>query len=157
MGKSLTRVAKAIAELGLTSDITETGTAKTAAQAAAALNCQVDQIAKSIVLAGAESGTLFLFLTAGARQVDLDAASALAGEPLTKAQATVVRQVTGFAIGGVSPVGHLTPIRGEVDITVVTVDTIFAAAGTPNHVFDVTPDALQRATNAVKSDFVQKM
>ena len=111
MSKSLKRVRAALEAAGVTAEIRETALARTAQDAAEALGCAVDQIAKSIVLRGETTGEALLFITAGGRQVDLDAAAALAGEPLGKADAALIRAQTGFAIGGVSPVGHLTPCR----------------------------------------------
>lgn len=111
MSKSLKRVRAALEAAGMPVDIRETALARTAADAAAAMQCEIDQIAKSIVLRGETSGNAVVFITAGGNQVDLDRAAALAKEPLGKADAALIRAQTGFAIGGVSPVGHLTPCR----------------------------------------------
>lgn len=108
MSKSLARASRAPADLGLAAEIVKVGAAPTAQEAADAVGCALDQIAKSVVL-GRED-CCALFLTAGGNRVDGDRASALAGGPLTRADADTVRAVTGFAIGGASPVGHLTPV-----------------------------------------------
>ena len=152
MSKSLKRVQQALLDLGLGDTVITTAEAKTAEMAAKAVGCAVDQIAKSIILAG--EGDLYLFVTAGAQQVDMAKATTLVGQPLTRASADAVRRITGFAIGGVSPVGHLNPIDTFQDITLSQFDTIYAAAGTPHHVFKTTPTALAQATRAKVSDFV---
>lgn len=109
MSKSLKRVRAALEDLGLVADIREMpGETRTAQQAAEAAGCALDQIAKSIIFRGQDSGTAILFLTAGGNQVDAGKASAVAGEALGKADANLIRAQTGFAIGGVAPVGHLT-------------------------------------------------
>lgn len=155
MSKSLKRVTAALADAGIEVEIVQTGAqTRTAAQAAAEVGCTVDQIAKSIIFKGEDSGKAVLFLTAGGNQVDTAKASAVTGEPLGKADAALIRAQTGFAIGGVSPVGHLNPICAFVDPRLREFDTIWAAAGTPHHVFALTPDDLLRLTDAKVCDFV---
>ncbi|MBO9402024.1 YbaK/EbsC family protein [Shimia sp. R9_3] len=153
MSKSLKRVRAALEAAGAAIDIRETEGARTAEMAAAAVGCHVDQIAKSIVFQLQDSGDVVLFLTAGGRQVDLEAAAALAGGPLARAAAAVVRSQTGFAIGGVSPLGHLSPIRSFMDAHLMGFAEIWAAAGTPNHVFCLAPQVLQELTGAEISAF----
>ena len=127
--------------------------ARTAQQAADAAGCDLDQIAKSIIFRGDRSGTAILFITAGGNQVDPDRASALAGERLGKADAALIRAQTGFAIGGVAPIGHLTPIRAFWDPRLSDFDVVYAAAGTPHHIFPIAPDALLRLSGAEPADF----
>ena len=91
--------------------------------------------------------------TAGGNRVDTDRAAALAGEPLGKADAALVRAQTGFAIGGVSPVGHLSPIRAWMDPRLTAFDVVWAAAGTPHHVFPASPQALLKLTGATLAEF----
>lgn len=153
MSKSMARVARALEEAGLQADIRELGEARTAAQAAAVAGCHLDQIAKSIIFAGADSGQAVLFLTAGGNQVDAGRASALAGEALGKADAALIRAQTGFAIGGVAPVGHLHPIRAFLDPRLMEFAVIWAAAGTPHHIFPIAPADLHRLTGAQLADF----
>lgn len=153
MSTSLKRVRAALQAAGLRQDIRETALARTAADAARAIGCSIDQIAKSIVFLGAASGTTVLFVTAGGNNIDPVKASALAGEPLDKADAALVRTQTGFAIGGVSPIGHLTPPRVFFDTKLMDFDEIWAAAGTPHHVFGIEPDALLRICAAQLADF----
>ena len=153
MSKSLKRVRAALETAGVPVDIRETALARTAQDAANAVDCTVDQIAKSIIFRGEESGEAILFLTAGGNRVDPDKAAALAGEPLGKADAALVRAQTGFAIGGVSPVGHLNPIRAFLDPRLLEFDIVWAAAGTPHHVFAINPTLLEQMTSAQTSDF----
>ncbi|MFY0691368.1 MAG: YbaK/EbsC family protein [Paracoccaceae bacterium] len=143
MSKSLKRVRAALEAAGLTPEIIETPeAARTAQQAADQAGCHVDQIAKSIIFRGADSGSALLFLTAGGNRVCDRAASALAGEPLGKADAALIRRQTGFAIGGVAPIGHLNPIRAFVDPRLCEFDSVWAAAGTPHHIFRLQPGRL---------------
>jgi prolyl-tRNA editing enzyme YbaK/EbsC (Cys-tRNA(Pro) deacylase) len=153
VSKSLTRVRAALAAAGLRETIRETTDARTAQDAATAIGCHVDQIAKSIIFARQDDGQAVLFLTAGGRQVNPDAAAKVAGVRLGKADANAVRAQTGFAIGGVSPLGHLAPIRCYMDPRLTEFTEIWAAAGTPRHVFAVAPADLARAIDAQVTDF----
>ena len=146
--KSLKRVRTALENAGLSPDIRETRLARTAADAAQAVGCELDQIVKSIVFRGTESGAAILFLTAGGNRVDAAKAAAVAGEPLGKADAALVRAQTGFAIGGVAPVGHLNPIRAFADPRLSAFGEVWAAAGTPHHVFAIAPDRLVALASA---------
>ncbi|MBI6629831.1 YbaK/EbsC family protein [Pontibaca salina] len=154
MSKSMKRVRLALEAAGLDPEIRETALARTAEDAAAAIGCGLDQIVKSIIFHGQVSDRAILFLTAGGNRVrDADAA-ALAGEPLGKADAALVRAQTGFAIGGVAPVGHLSPIRAFLDLRLRDFSTVWAAAGTPHHVFAIAPDDLIRIAQAQVANFV---
>ena len=157
MSKSLKRVKSALFAADPTLEVIETGQATTAKAAAESLGCAVDQIAKSILFEGMVSGQLYLFVTAGARRVDLERAALLAGEPLGKADAARIRATTGFAIGGVSPFGHLTEISTFFDETLLTYQIIYAAAGTPIHVFGCAPQKMARLCQGRISAFSQKM
>ena len=103
---------------------------------------------KSLIFKGGGSGELKLLLVSGANQVDLEKAAALVGEPLERADPKEVREITGFAIGGVSPLGHPTPVATWMDETLLGFGTVWAAAGAPNAVFEVSPDALREAAEA---------
>lgn len=154
MSKSLKRVEAALAAAGLAVDIRETDdSARTAEGAAAAIGCTVDQIAKSIIFRGEGTGHVVLFLTAGGNRVDPAKATAAAGQPLGKADADLIRAETGFAIGGVAPVGHLSPIAAFFDPRLLEFDTVWAAAGTPRHVFAIAPGELLRLTGAQLAEF----
>ncbi|SHH79886.1 YbaK/EbsC family protein [Marivita hallyeonensis] len=153
MSKSLKRVRAALEAAGLPVDIREVGQARTAQEAANSVGCHLDQIAKSIIFRAETSGQAVLFLTAGGNQVDPAKASTCAGEPLGKADAALIRAQTGFAIGGVAPVGHLTPIRAWLDPRLLEFDVVWAAAGTPRHVFPLDPHVLPKISGAQVSEF----
>lgn len=155
MSKSLARVMDALSTANLgTIAIEMPSETRTAAQAADAAGCDLDQIAKSIIFAGQDSGDLYLFITAGGNQVDEAKAATLAGEPLGRAHPGVVRDQTGFAIGGVAPIGHITPIRSFFDPRLGDFGIIYAAAGTPRHIFAIDPSDLLQSSNAQSSDFI---
>lgn len=154
MSSSLNRVREALEASGTTFEIKEMPeSTRTAAEAASAAGCEIDQIAKSIIFRGEESGHVKLFLTAGGNQVDAVKASALAGEALGKADAKLIREETGFAIGGVAPVGHLSELPVWIDPRLFEFDMLWAAAGTPRHIFAISAEELVRITGAVKADF----
>ncbi|RQP06329.1 MAG: YbaK/EbsC family protein [Paracoccus sp. BP8] len=154
MSKSLKRVQSALQAAGLAVEIRETDdSARTAEGAAAAVGCAVDQIAKSIIFRGETTGHVVLFLTAGGNRVDPAKATALAGQSLGKADADLIRAETGFAIGGVAPVGHLRQIEAWLDPRLLDFETVWAAAGTPRHVFAIAPEDLVRITGAKRADF----
>jgi len=154
MSKSLKRVIRALDAAGLDlMPVEMSDGARTAQAAADAVGCELNQIAKSIIFRGDVSGAAILFITAGGNQVCTDKAGAIAGEPLGKADAALIRSQTGFAIGGVSPVGHLSPIRAFFDPKLLEFDVVWAAAGTPHHVFPINPADLQRISNAQHTEF----
>lgn len=155
MSKSLKRVKRALAEAGIETEVLELGDCRTAADAARSAGCALDQIVKSVIFRGSESDSVLLFLTAGGNQVDTDKATAAAQEPLGKADAAFIRATTGFAIGGVAPLGHLTPPRAFFDPRLLDFDVIWGAAGTPRHVFPADPRRIMQASNAQVLDFVQ--
>ena len=149
MSKSLNRVTAALQAAGLTiTPLEMSSETRTAAQAATAAGVALDQIVKSILFAGATSGRLYLFLTAGGNQVNPALATALAGEPLARAEIDAVRRITGFAIGGVAPLGHLTPLPTWIDPRLLDFPVIWAAAGTPRQIFPIAPADLHRLTRA---------
>lgn len=153
MSKSVARVRRALAEAGLMIEPVETGDATTAQMAAGLVGCDVAQIAKSIMFRDENSGTALLFVTSGANRVDPARASAVAGAPLGKADAALIRAQTGFAIGGVSPVGHLTPPRAFFDPHLLDFPQVWAAAGTPRHLFGIAPARLLEISGATVADF----
>ena len=154
MSKSLARVAAALSAAGLpTRPLEMDAGTRTAAEAAAAVGCSLDQIVKSLVFVGEQTGWTHLFLTAGGRQVIADKAEATAGEPLRRADATEVRGRTGFAIGGVAPIGHSAPVTVWIDRRLLDFDEVWAAAGTPRHVFGVAPQRLAEIAGASAADF----
>lgn len=150
MSKSVKRVAQAAKALGLSITIVRMGeSTRTAEDAARACGCEVARIVKSLIFQGQTSGDLILLLVSGAHQVDLAIAAAATGEPLARADASDVRARTGFAIGGVSPIGHLTTPKIWLDETLLTFPTVWAAAGAPDAVFEISPQDLVQATSAI--------
>jgi prolyl-tRNA editing enzyme YbaK/EbsC (Cys-tRNA(Pro) deacylase) len=141
------RVQEALQALGLGHEIVDLGlSARTAADAASAVGCRVDQIVKSLVFRLRESGRPLLVVTSGAHRVDEAKVGALVGEPLERADAAFVRAQTGFAIGGVAPIGHTGPVVTLIDEHLLTFPEIWAAAGHPNMVFRLTPADLVTMT-----------
>lgn len=122
--------------------------ARTAEEAARAVSVEVGQIVKSLVFRGRESGTAYLLLVSGANRVDERVVGEAIGEALERPNADFVRDATGFAIGGVAPLGATHPIRTLMDADLLRFVAIWAAAGTPFHVFETTPEGLRIATGA---------
>ena len=150
MAGSIERVTQAAANAGLAIEVKRMGAStRTADEAAAQCGCTVAQIVKSLVFQGEASGRLFLFLVSGVNQLDLGKAAALAGEPLRRADPRHVRDETGFAIGGVSPIGHMIAIPAFADETLMGFDRVWAAAGAHDAVFASAPGALVYAAQAV--------
>lgn len=154
-GGSVDRVRAAATKLGFNVEIVELNeSARTAPDAANALGCVVDQIAKSMIFDA--DGQLVLALTSGSNTVDPDKLARLAGATTCeRTRPDRVRAVTGFAIGGVSPFGHLHPVRCWVDPHLLDFETIWVAAGSPRHVLALPSQRLSEATDGVIADFVQ--
>ncbi|MDD4887154.1 MAG: YbaK/EbsC family protein [Thiomonas sp.] len=141
---SVQRVIDALAALGHAErPVMLDAAARTAQQAADALGVALGQIAKSIVFRHVSSSRAVLVVCAGDRRVDEKAAAAQVGK-LARADADFVRAATGFAIGGVSPVGHTQPPIALLDDSLWRFDRIWAAAGHPHAVFALQPDDLAR-------------
>lgn len=119
---------------------------RTAQQAADRVGCTLGQIVKSLIFRGATSGKPILVLTSGANRVDEAKVSGYAGESLGRADPDFVRQVTGFAIGGIPPLAHAQPMETYLDEDLLQFASIWAAAGTPNALFELTPAQLQELT-----------
>ncbi|HEY1779099.1 MAG TPA: YbaK/EbsC family protein [Roseiarcus sp.] len=119
---------------------------RTAADAAAAIGCEVAQIAKSLIFRGATSGRAILIVASGADRVDEKKAAAVIGEPIARADPDFVREQTGFAIGGVPPVGHKNKPIVVIEEALMRFAEIWAAAGTPNAVFRLSPSELVELT-----------
>ena len=136
------RVQEALTAAGLAIAVVETGeSARTAEEAAAAVGAPVAAIVKSLVFE--REGEPVLLLVSGANRVDAKRLG------LSRADADRVRDVTGFAIGGIPPLGHAHPIEILMDEDLLLHDTVWAAAGTPRHVFPVSPHDLRRVAGAV--------
>lgn len=146
---SVARVEAAARDAGLDITIRRMGAlTRTADEAAHACGCEVAQIVKSLVFRDKATDAPLLFLIGGDAQLDLAKARAACGVKPSRVDAAWVRAVTGFAIGGVSPLGHRTPPRAFMDEALMTRPTVWAAAGAQDAVFEVAPDALVRATGA---------
>ena len=127
---------------------------RTAADAAAAVGCEVGQIVKSLVFATPTK--LVVALTSGANQVDIDRLAELVGEEVNLAEPEAVRAATGFAIGGTPPFGHLNPLATWIDEDLLGYETVWAAAGTPDSCFPIAPAQLVAASGATQADFAQR-
>ena len=125
---------------------------RTSAEAAAAIGCSVAEIAKSIVFRGKVSGLAGVVVASGDNRVSEKKVAAKVDEPLARADADFVRTATGYAIGGVAPIGHAQPVKLLIDEELKRFATVWAAGGTPYSVFPVTPDELARLTGAGWSD-----
>lgn len=122
--------------------------ARTAAEAAAAVSVSVGQIVKSLVFRGKTSGEAYLLLVSGTNRVNETAVAERIGEALERPGADFVRAATGFAIGGVAPLGSLKPLKAFMDTDLLAYDYVWAAAGTPYHVFETAPEPLRVAADA---------
>ncbi len=151
MHASAERVQAALRAAGLDAQVVETeGSARTAEEAAAAVGTRVGQIVKSLVFVAGDEP--LLVLTSGANRVDPSRLEAVAGAPVRRAPADVVRSATGYPIGGVAPLGHPRPLRVLCDRDLLAYDEVWAAAGTPNAVFPVASGDLVRVTGATVVD-----
>ena len=150
-GGSVERVRAALAAAGHADSIAAfpEGT-RSAADAAAAVGCEVAQIAKSIIFRAGERAVLVI--ASGANRVDMGKVAAATGLQVKRADGGWVRDVTGFAIGGVAPLGHLSPPVVLVDEDLFAFDRVWAAAGSPMHVFATTPAELLRISGGTKAD-----
>jgi prolyl-tRNA editing enzyme YbaK/EbsC (Cys-tRNA(Pro) deacylase) len=153
MAGSIERVSQAALDAGLEIGIRRMGeSTRTAQDAANQCGCAVGQIVKSLIFEGEDTGRLVLFLVSGDRQLDLAKAAALTGEKLKRADPRRIREETGFAIGGVSPIGHKIAITAYADRTLLDHDLVWAAAGAHDAVFAAEPAALMAAAGASPQD-----
>ena len=120
---------------------------RTAQEAADRAGCELGQIVKSLIFKGKSTHKPILVLTSGANRVDEKRISKYAGEAIGRADADFVRAVTGFAIGGVSPLGHVQKMETYIDEDFLQHQTIWAAAGTPNAIFELKTEDLQKMTD----------
>ena len=153
-GGSVARVAEALKALGLQAEIREMAdSTRTSAEAAAAIGCSVAQIAKSMVFREVDSDRALIVVASGTNRVSTAKLAALTGKTIGKANADFVREKTGFAIGGVSPVGHANdPVDLLLDEDLFQYDELWAAAGCPFAVFRTTAADLVAATGARVAD-----
>ena len=147
LSEAAQRVQDALRAAGFTNLVLELNApVKTAAAAADAVGCATEQIVKSLVFQGAASGVPVLVVASGGHRVSETKLAALLGEPVTMGPPKLVREVTGFAIGGIPPIGHARKLDTIVDAHLMTLAALWAAAGHPNSLFALTPDELMRMT-----------
>jgi len=147
LSPSARKVQEVLKALGFQNQILELhATTRTSAEAAQAVGCQVGQIAKSILFRGRHTDQPVLVIASGPNRINEKRIEGLISEPLGKADADFVRQKTGFVIGGVPPVGHLEKMEIFIDEDLFRYEEIWAAAGTPNAVFKLTPSDLVKMT-----------
>lgn len=146
LSPSAERIQAALRERGKDLEVVELPqSTRTAAEAASAIGCTVAQIAKSILFRGGD-GRPVLVVASGVNRIDEKKVAALVGRPIGKADAAYVRERTGFAIGGIPPLGHAEAIETLVDEDLLQLGEIWAAAGTPNAVFRLEPADLAELT-----------
>jgi len=147
LSPSAQKVQDTLRALGFDNTVIEhTQTTRTAVEAAAAVGCQVGQIVKSLVFRTAISKKAVLVEVSGANRVNEGVLAQRVGEALERAEPDFVRQVTGYAIGGIPPIGHTNEIDTYIDQDLMQYDEIWAAAGTPNAVFRLSPQELEQMT-----------
>jgi len=152
LSPSAQRVQDALDRAGVVTRIVEyTEPARTSAQAAGVLGCTVGQIAKSLVFRAA-SGRAVLVIASGANRVDEAKVAARIGERIGKADAAFVREATGYAIGGIPPLGHAQPLVPLIDRDLLRYDVVYAAGGTPHAMFPVSPADLVRVAAGTVAD-----
>jgi prolyl-tRNA editing enzyme YbaK/EbsC (Cys-tRNA(Pro) deacylase) len=143
------KVQDVLQSLGCTCRVIEfTESTRTAQEAAERAGCELGQIVKSMIFQGGSSGKAILVLTSGANRVNETLLGQHTGEPVRRAEADFVRSTTGFAIGGVPPVGHARPIETYLDEDLLRFPLVWAAAGTPNAIFEISSQELLRITAA---------
>ncbi len=147
ISKSTRRVQEALRNHGLELKVVQLqASTRSAQEAAEAVGCTVGQIVKSLIFRGRDSGRPLLVVASGGNRVDEARLGVLSGEAVERPNADYVRAVTGFAIGGVAPLGHNTPLPTYIDKDLLAYDVIWAAAGTPHAVFRLSPGDLQILT-----------
>ena len=153
MAGSIDRVRVAAEAAGLEIEVKRMGAStRTAEEAAEQCGCAVSQIVKSLIFKGADSGRLYLFLVSGSNRLDQAKAAALAGEALGRADPREIRERTGFAIGGVAPIGYDEPLPSFADQALLDFEIVWAAAGAHDAVFSAEPRALVEAAGATVAD-----
>ena len=153
INRGAAKVQQALRERGLSVTVRDMpASTRTAKEAAQAIGCSVAQIAKSLVFRGVKSHRPLLVITSGTNRVNEVALTGVVGEPIERATPDFVRNATGYAIGGVPPVGHDQAMLILIDRDLLLYEQIWAAAGTPFAVFDIAPRELQRVTGAAVVD-----
>lgn len=156
MAGSIERVTEAARAAGMEIEVRRMGAStRTSEDAARQCGCSVAQIMKSLIFQGEASGGLYLFLLQGSSRLDIAKAQALTGEQLTRAEPRLIRDRTGFAIGGVSPIGHMADIPAFAEDALLTHDVVWAAAGAHDAVFKAEPGKLLAAAKATVADIAE--
>ena len=156
LSRSARRFKAALAEQGHEIDVVSlSDSTRTAQEAADTIGCGVAQIAKSIVFRDPQQDQPVVVITSGTNRVDVRKIEALMGHSLEQADGNFVKKKIGYAIGGVPPAGHKTPVRMFLDRDLRAYEEIWAAAGTPFSVFQLTPDELPELTGADWHDVAQ--
>ena len=146
LSTSAQKVADALLKLDIACQVVELpASTRTAPEAAQAVGCTVGQIVKSLIFRGEKSGNPILILVSGSNRVDEDLITGVTGEKILRADPDFVREKTGFAIGGIPPLGFPTPINTLVDKDLLKYEEVWAAAGTPHAVFSIKPSELVKA------------
>jgi prolyl-tRNA editing enzyme YbaK/EbsC (Cys-tRNA(Pro) deacylase) len=142
-------VQAALLELGLPADIRRLAdSTRTAPEAAAAVGCELGAIVKSLVMRGVSSRDPVIVLVSGDNRADMALVEAAVGEPVERPDADYVREITGYSIGGIPPVGHPRALPALLDEDLLRFETVWAAAGHPHAVFPIAPAALAQAAQA---------
>jgi prolyl-tRNA editing enzyme YbaK/EbsC (Cys-tRNA(Pro) deacylase) len=137
------RIQDRLNETGLDLVVVEfSDSTRTAQEAADRVGCEIGQIVKSLIFRGGSTDLPILVLTSGANRVDEQRINQYVGEVILRADPEFVREATGFAIGGVPPFGHAHPLKTFLDEDLMGYQTVWAAAGTPKAVFQLTPQEL---------------
>jgi len=145
--KSAEKVQSVLNEFGFELNVIElSDSTRTAQEAANTIGCTVSQIAKSLIFQGKTTKNPILIIASGTNRINEKAIKEYIGEKLGKADADFVLEHTGFAIGGIPPIGHKNPIATFIDEDLMQYEEIWAAAGTPNAVFKLTPKILAEIT-----------
>ena len=156
MAGSIERVTEAAKAAGMEIEVRRMGAStRTSEEAAAQCGCDVDQIVKSLIFQGETGDGLYLFLLPGSSRLDLKKAEALTGETLKRADPRLIRDRTGFAIGGVSPIGHTAPVPTYAEQSLLKHDLVWAAAGAHDAVFSSDPRKLLDAAKATVADIAE--
>lgn len=148
LSKSAALVQRALERYNLPCTVIELPeSTRTAQEAAHALQCQLGQIVKSLIFITKETNEPILIIASGSNRVNEQHVASIIGKTITKADADYVRTVTGFAIGGIPPLGHKQPLLTFIDNDLLHFDIVWAAAGTPHAVFALSPANLLHVTN----------
>ena len=150
LSKSAQSVQNALDQKGIQTTVIELpASTRTAQDAAQTIGCKIEQIVKSLVFKTKDGNTPIIVLASGPNRVNESMIESIIGEKITKADADFVREVTGFAIGGIPPVGHKQSIKTFIDEDLMKYEELWAAAGTPNAVFCLKNSDLQSLTNGI--------